>query len=253
MSLSSPPENAAAAPPPSALRRWGPLALLAVGAAAGWWLFGDALSFETLRDNREALAAWRDANYALAAGAYVLAYVLVVAFSLPGALVMTLTGGFLFGLVAGSLLTVTGATIGATAIFLAAKTSFGESLRAKMDASGGTLARIRKGLEENELSYLFLMRLVPAVPFFVANLAPAVFGVGLRNYVLTTFFGIMPGTIVYTWVGAGLGEVFDRGGTPDLGLLFEPHIIGPLVGLCLLAALPIALKAIRGAKSEGAA
>ncbi|MEO1687953.1 MAG: TVP38/TMEM64 family protein [Pseudomonadota bacterium] len=253
--MSTPASSAdpAAPPPASSLRRWAPLALLALGAVAGWWFLGDALSFETLRDNREALADWRDANFALAAGAYVLAYVLVVAFSLPGALIMTLTGGFLFGLVSGALLTVTGATLGATAIFVAAKTSFGESLRARMDASGGTMARIRKGLEENEISYLLLMRLVPAVPFFVANLAPAMFGVGLRNYVLTTFFGIMPGTVVYTWVGAGLGEVFDRGGTPDLGLLFEAHIIGPLAGLCLLAALPIAVKAIRGGKREGAA
>lgn len=236
---------------PSALRRWGPLALLAAGAVAGWWFFGDALSFETLRDNREALGAWRDANYALAAGAYMLAYVLVVAFSLPGALVMTLTGGFLFGLVSGSLFTLIGATIGATAIFLAAKTSLGEGLKAKMDASGGTMARFRKGMEANEISFLLLMRLVPAVPFFIANLAPAFLGVGLRNYVLTTFFGIMPGTVVYTWVGAGLGEVFDQGGTPDLGLLFEPHIIGPLLGLCVLAALPIALKTLRGRGAEG--
>ena len=236
----------------SPLRRWAPLALLALGAGAGWWFFGDALSFETLRDNREALGAWRDANFALAAGAYMLAYVLVVAFSLPGALIMTLTGGFLFGLVWGALFTLIGATIGATAIFLAAKTSLGESLKAKMDASGGTMARFRKGIEANEISFLLLMRLVPAVPFFIANLAPAFLGVGLRNYVLTTFFGIMPGTVVYTWVGAGLGEVFDQGGTPDLGLLFEPHIIGPLLGLCALAALPIIVKAVRGRKSEDA-
>ena len=230
--MSTPASSAdpAAPPPASSLRRWAPLALLALGAVAGWWFLGDALSFETLRDNREALADWRDANFALAAGAYVLAYVLVVAFSLPGALIMTLTGGFLFGLVSGALLTVTGATLGATAIFVAAKR-----------------------LEQNESSYLLLMRRVPAVPFFVAILAPAMFGVGLRNYVLTTFFGIMPGTVVYTWVGAGLGEVFDRGGTPELGLLFEAHIIGPLAGLCLLAALPIAVKAIRGGKREGAA
>jgi uncharacterized membrane protein YdjX (TVP38/TMEM64 family) len=242
----------AAPAPRSALRRWGPLAALALGAAAAWWAFGDALSFETLRDNREALGAWRDQNYVLAAGAYVLVYVLVVAFSLPGALVMTLTGGFLFGLFAGSFLTLIGATLGATAIFLAAKTSLGETLRARMDASGGTIARFRRGVEENEVSFLLLMRLVPAVPFFVANLAPAFLGVGLRNYVLTTFFGIMPGTVVYTWVGAGLGEVFDRGGTPDLGVFFEPHILGPLLGLCALAALPIVIRAVRGRKAGDA-
>ena len=152
----------------SPLRRWAPLALLALGAGAGWWFFGDALSFETLRDNREARGAWRDANFALAAGAYMLAYVLVVAFSLPGALIMTLTGGFLFGLVWGALFTLIGATIGATAIFLAAKTSLGESLKAKMvpktplrrclratrllPCSMGCLSRITSGSRDASLS-----------------------------------------------------------------------------------------------------
>ena len=230
---------------PSLLRRWGPIAVLATGAALGWALFGDQLTFETLRDNREALLAWRDSNFALAAVVYFLVYVVVIAFSLPGGLAMTLTGGFLFGLVAGSLLTLFAATFGATAIFLAAKTSLGEHLQARLAGQGGMTARFQRGLRENELSYLFLMRLVPAVPFFVANLAPAFLGVGLRNYLLTTFFGIMPATVIYTWVGSGLGEVFARGETPDLGVLFEPRILGPLLGLCALAALPIVVRALR--------
>ncbi|MEM8869058.1 MAG: TVP38/TMEM64 family protein [Pseudomonadota bacterium] len=226
------------------LRRFLPLALIGLAATIGF-LNRDLFGFQTLVDNREQLIAWRDGSYLLAAGAYVLAYVLVVAFSLPGALIMTLTGGFLFGLAAGALLTVTGATVGAVAIFLAARTGLGESLQAKMDASSGTLSRIRDGLRENEVSYLLLMRLVPAIPFFVANLAPALMGVKLRNYVLTTFFGIMPGTVVYTWVGAGLSEVFARGETPDLGIFFEWHILGPVLALCALSALPIVLKRIR--------
>jgi uncharacterized membrane protein YdjX (TVP38/TMEM64 family) len=90
-----------------------------------------------------------------------------------------------------------------------------------------------------------LMRLVPVFPFFVANLAPAFLGVGLRNFALTTFFGIIPGGLVYTSIGAGLGEVFARGETPDLGLLFEPAVIGPILGLAALAALPILIKLLR--------
>ncbi|MEO0914721.1 MAG: TVP38/TMEM64 family protein, partial [Pseudomonadota bacterium] len=224
-------------------KKYVPLVLIA-GAATLGFLYRDLFSFETLAENREALIAWRDGSYVLAALVYMLAYVLVVAFSLPGALIMTLTGGFLFGLVAGSLLTVVGATTGAVAIFLAARLGLGDTLAAKMEAGKGTMARIRDGLRENEISYLFLMRLVPAIPFFVANLAPALVGVKLRNYVLTTFFGIMPGTIVYTWVGAGLGEVFARGETPDLGIFFEWHILGPVLGLCALSALPIVIKAV---------
>ncbi|MGM0585341.1 MAG: TVP38/TMEM64 family protein [Pseudomonadota bacterium] len=236
-----------APPPKSGLRRALPLAVVLVGAVLGWWWLGDRLSFETLRENREALLAWRDAAYWQAAGAYVLAYVAVVAFSLPGALAMTLTGGFLFGLVAGALLTLTGATLGAVAIFLAAKTSLGDRLAARLEGRGGFMARMQKGMRRNQVSVLLLMRLVPVVPFFLANLAPAFLGVRLWTYAWTTFFGIMPGTVVYTWVGAGLGEVFERGGTPDLSIIFDPMILGPLLGLCALAALPMVLRRVRGA------
>jgi len=232
--------------PRPAWRRIAPLAVLLIGAVAAWSLFGDALGFDALRDNREALTAWRDERYGLAALAYVAIYIAVVAFSLPGALVMTLTGGFLFGLFPGGLLTLVGATVGATAIFIAAKTGLGDRLAARLEGRGGLMARFRRGIAQNEVSFLLLMRLVPAVPFFLANLAPAFLGVRLRTYVLTTFFGIMPGTLVYTWVGSGLGEVFDRGEAPDLGLLFEPQILGPLLGLCALAALPMIVRAARG-------
>jgi len=228
--------------------RAAPLLIIAGGAALGAFLLRDVISFETLRENREALLAWRDANYLSAALVYLAAYIAVVAFSLPGATVMTLTGGFLFGIVAGAGLTVFAATIGATAIFLAARMGLGDALHAKLTAQGGdgALGRMERGLRENEVSYLMIMRLVPAVPFFVANLAPAFLGVKLRNFVLTTLFGIIPGTVVFTWIGVGLGEVFDRGETPDLGLFFEPQIIGPILGLAALAALPIVIKAVRG-------
>lgn len=234
-----------------AARRAAPLVLLLIGAALGWWLLGDALSFDTLRDRREALTAWRDANYGLAVIAYMAAYVAVVAFSLPGALAMTLTGGFLFGLFPGAPMILVAATVGATAIFVAAKTGLGDRLQARLEARGGVMARFRKGVEANAVSFLLLMRLAPVVPFFLANLAPAFLGVRLWTFAWTTFVGIMPGTLVYTWVGSGLGAVFDRGETPDLGLIFEPHILGPLLGLCLLALAPVALKAWRARRAQG--
>ena len=228
------------------LRRALPLIAIIAAAIIGFVFLRDYLNFETLRDNREALIAWRDSNYLLAALIFMAIYIGVVAFSLPGALIMTLTGGFLFGLFPGVLFIVTAATIGAIAIFLAARMGMGEQLAAKMDASGGKIAQMKKALNENEISVMFLMRLVPAVPFFVANLLPALVGVKMRNFALTTFFGILPGSAVYTWVGAGLGEVFARGETPNLGIFFEPQIIGPILGLCALAALPLIIKAIRG-------
>jgi uncharacterized membrane protein YdjX (TVP38/TMEM64 family) len=229
------------------LRRAWPLILIAAVAVAGVVLFRDDLSFATLRDNREALIAFRDAHYAVTALAYVGLYVAVVAFSLPGGAVMTVAGGFLFGVVAGAALAVVAATAGATLIFLAARFGLGDALHARLQAasSEGTLRRLERGLRENELSVLFLMRLVPAIPFFVANLAPAFLGVKLRNYVVATFFGIMPGTAVYAWVGSGLGEVFARGENPDLGIIFEPAILGPIIALCLLSLLPMLVRRVR--------
>ncbi len=219
-----------------------PLIAIAIVAAVGAFTLRDYLSFEALAENRDRLIAFRDANFALTALGFVAVYVAIVAFSLPGATIATLTGGFLFGVFPGALFNVTAATIGATAIFLAARWGLGDRLAARLDASEGRIARLREGLRENELSVLFLLRLVPAVPFFVANLLPALVSVSLGRFVFTTFFGIVPGAVVYTWVGAGLGEVFARGETPDLGIIFEPQILGPILALCLLAALPILLR-----------
>lgn len=237
--------NSQAKAPSLSIKKLMPLAIILIVAVVGAIFLKDYFSFEALRDNREALVAWRDANYIMAVLAFVAIYIVVVAFSLPGAAVMTLTGGFLFSIFPGALYVIVGATLGAISIFLAAKTGLGDALHAKMhDGKNDSklLNSLEKGLHENEISYLMLMRLVPAIPFFVANLAPAFFGVKLRNFALTTFFGIMPGSIVYTSVGAGLGEVFEAGETPNLGIIFEPHILGPILGLCALAAMPIIIK-----------
>ncbi|RAP39754.1 hypothetical protein BYZ73_18865 [Rhodovulum viride] len=222
-----------------------PLIAIAAVAVVGALTLRDQLGFEALAAHREALIALRDANYAGAALGFMLAYVAIVAFSLPGATVATLAGGFLFGVFPGVLFNVTAATLGAVLIFLAARWGLGDRLAARLDASEGRVAALREGLRENELSVLFLIRLVPAVPFFVANLLPALVGVSAGRFAVTTFFGIMPGALVYTWVGAGLGEVFARGERPDLGIVFEPQVLGPLLGLAALAALPIVLRALR--------
>ncbi|MCA8883214.1 MAG: TVP38/TMEM64 family protein [Rhodobacteraceae bacterium] len=230
----------------SGLTRWLPLAIVVTAAVLGAITLRDVLSFQTLADNRDALLAFRDANYALSVGGFILIYTLIVGFSLPGATIVTLTGGFLFATFPGALFNILGATLGACAIFLAARHGLGDRLAAKMSASGGTVGRIKAGIDSNQWEMLFLIRLIPAVPFFVANLVPALVGVPLGRFALTTFLGIIPGAVVYTSVGAGLGEVFARGETPDLGIIFDPAILLPILGLCLLAALPIAIKAVRG-------
>ena len=232
------------------LLRYLPLVVILCAAVIGAFTLKDYLSFDTLRDNREALLAYRDANLFGLAAAFVAIYVVIVAFSLPGAAVASVTGGFLFGLSLGTTLNVLAATVGATAIFLAARWGLGQTLTAKLEASEGTLQKLKTGLRENEISVLLLLRLVPAVPCFVANLLPALVGVRLWNFLWTTAVGIIPGGIVFTWIGVGLGEVFDRGEDPDLSLLWEPHVIGPILGLCVLAALPIVIKSVRGRKES---
>lgn len=233
-------------PQSSGILRKLPLIIILLVAGIGAFTLKDYLSFQTLADNREALLGFRDDNFLLTALVFIAAYAVLVAFSLPGATVMTLTGGFLFATFPGALFNVTGATIGAIGIFAAARWGLGERLSAKMDTSDGVIKRIKAGIDENQWSMLFLIRLVPAVPFFVANLVPALVGVPLSRYAISTFVGIIPGAVVYTSVGAGLGEVFDRGETPNLGIIFEPAILLPILGLCALAALPIVLKAVRG-------
>lgn len=240
-------DDAPSHPKPGLLRH-APLAAILIVAAIGYFTLGDYLTFETLRDNRDALLAFRDSHYSALAAGFIVVYIIIVAFSLPGAAVSSVTGGFLFGLALGTAFNVIAASIGAMAIFLAARAGLGRSLAAKMDASEGTVKKLKDGLREHEISVLFLLRLVPVVPFFVANLLPALVGVRFFNFLWTTVLGIIPGAIVFTWIGVGLGEVFDRGESPDLSLLWEPQIIAPILGLAALAALPIAIKALRGKK-----
>ncbi len=222
-----------------------PLIAIVLAAAFGAFALRDQLNFAALAENRAVLLAFRDQHYALAVTGFIAAYTVIVACSLPGASVATLTGGFLFGIFPGALYNVLAATIGAVAVFLAARAGLGASIADKITARGGPGARLQAGLRENEWSVLLMMRLVPAVPFFIANLIPAFVGVRLIPFAVTTFLGIIPGGLVFTSVGAGLGEVFARGETPDLGIIFAPHILLPILGLAVLSAIPIILKFLR--------
>lgn len=219
-----------------------PILIIAVAALVGAFTLRDHISFDALARNHEALVAFRDGNLLVASLGFVAAYAVIVAFSLPGATIATLTGGFLFGLFPGVVYNVVGATLGAIAVFLAARAGFGQGVAARIEQKGGAAARLQRGLRENEWSVLLMMRLVPVVPFFLANLIPAFVGTSLLRFGVTTFFGIMPGALVFTSVGAGLGAVFARGEAPDLSILFAPQVLGPILGLAALSALPIVAK-----------
>ena len=231
--------------PKNGIMRYLPMVTIFVIAVIGAFTLRDYLSFEALRDNRDALIAFRDSNYMLTVLLFIAAYITVVTFSLPGATIASITGGFLFATFPGLLFNIVAATTGASLIFLAARWGMGEKLAAKMEASEGAVKKFKDGIDENQWSMLFLIRLLPAVPFFVANLVPAMVGVPLHRFVITTFLGIIPGTVVITSIGAGLGHVFTSGKMPNLGIIFEPMILFPILGLCALAALPMLLKLFR--------
>lgn len=238
-------EHAPQPPTRSPLRHL-PFAVILAAAGIGVFAFRDVLTFDTLARHRAALIAYRDAHYLLASLGFVAAYAGIVAVSVPGATIATLAGGFLFGMFPGAGYNVVAASLGAAAVFLAARAGFGADVAARMAAGGGAAARLQAGLRGNQWSVLLLMRLVPVVPFFLANLIPAFAGIGFWPFVATTALGIIPGALVFTSIGAGLGEVFARGEVPDLGVIFTAPVLGPLLGLAALVALPMILKAIRG-------
>jgi uncharacterized membrane protein YdjX (TVP38/TMEM64 family) len=232
----------------STIRRLVPLAVL-LAAIGAFFAFGlhHYLSFETLRQHREELLVLVDQHPFLAPLAFMAVYAAVIALSVPGGAVLTITGGFLFGIVVGALCVVIAATLGATIVFLIAKTALGDALRAK---AGPRIRRMEEGFRQDALSYLLVLRLIPLFPFWLVNIVPAFLGVPVRTYVLGTAIGIIPGSLVYASVGNGLGAVFDAGQTPDLGIIFQPAILLPIVGLAVLALLPIAYRRFKARKRE---
>ncbi len=225
------------------LRRLAPVLILlaAIGLAFAFGLH-EHLSIEILREHRAFLNGFVAEQAILAALAFIGLYALTTMLWLPVGAVLTITGGFLFGVTYGTLYVVVGATLGATAIFLIARYALGDLFRAK---AGPFVARMEAGFSENALSYMLVLRLIPLFPFFIVNLVPAFLGVSLRIYVLGTFIGIIPGTLVFILAGAGLGSIFDQGGALTLQSVVTPEIVAGLIGLTLLSLLPVAYKRMK--------
>ncbi len=228
------------------IKLW-PIYLIGAGLLAAWQ-FGlfDYLSLETLREQQETLQNFVANNLLLAVLIYISVYALATLFMLPGALWITIAGGFLFGLVGGSIATVIGATLGASLLFFAAKTSIGNALR---ERAGPFMQKMESGFNENPFSYMFALRLLPVVPFPVANIAPALLGAKYREYALTTAVGIIPGVVAYTWIGAGLGATFAAGEDPDLASIAK-NMVPALAALGLVALIPVVYKKITGKNSK---
>jgi uncharacterized membrane protein YdjX (TVP38/TMEM64 family) len=228
----------------SAIARWAPLAIVVLGLALGY-AFGlhDYFSLDTLRRYEGSLTDFVRRNAALAGVAFVALYAAAVALSFPGASFLTIAGGFLFGSIAGTALAWIGATIGATIIFLVARTSLGDFLA---ERAGPRLKRLRSGFQEDGFSYLLFLRLVPAFPFWVVNLAAALFGMRLLTYVCATAIGILPATFVFAYFGQGLRTALASGGSP---LTIELFVGLALLGM--LALVPVMIRKMRGGRGKG--
>lgn len=222
------------------LRRLLPLLVLIV-AITGFFAsgLGHYLSFAALAEHRDWLLGWVDRAGMLAPLAFIGVYTAVAALSVPGGLFLTVAGGFLFGTWLGGFYTIIGATLGASILFLIARSSLGDPLRQR---AGPFLRRVEAGFQENGASYLLVLRLVPLFPFWLVNLVPAFFGVSLRTFVLCSFFGMAPGCFVYASIGAGAGALIEQGQTPDLHIIFQPRLLLPLIALAILSLLPVLYK-----------
>ena len=225
---------------PSALRRWLPLAALAAALALFFALGGERqLSFDALARNRAALEAWVAKTGPGSILVYVLVYFVVTALSLPGAAILTMAGGFLFGVGWGALAALIGATLGASAVFLIARTSLGALIERH---AGGRVKTLEAEFRAHAASYLLVLRLVPLFPFWLVNLVAGSLRMNFTTFVLCSFFGMAPGTLVYASLGGGLGKIIAAGTTPDLHAIFAPRVLLPLIALAALALVPAFLR-----------
>ena len=221
---------------PVSVRRLIPLGMLIVAGVLFMVLGGHRyVTFAALADNRAWLLDLVARAGAPAAIAYIFVYAGLVALSVPGASLLTMTGGFLFGPWLGTACAVTGATTGATIVFLAARAG----LAGLPGRAGPWVRRFEAGFRANGLYYLLVVHLIPLIPFWLVNLVAGALGLRLWVFVLGTFCGIIPLALVYASLGDDLGMLLESGRSPDLAILFRPSVLLPSLGLAALALLPI--------------
>ena len=247
---------ASASPHSPLLRRAAPAAVIGAAMALA---FGFGLNLYLQPDAIIAERGWLTAQVAahgvLAGGLYGLAYVAVTALSIPGAAVLTIVGGLLFGWLAAGAVTLIAATLGATLLFLAARSFLHDRLALR---ASRFMQKFEQGFRDDQAGYLLFLRLVPVFPFWLVNLAPALLGARLSTFVWTTLAGIAPATFAFAWLGASLGGVIDarsadcvsKGINPcpygsELLSLLTPQMQIAFALLGLLALVPVAIKYVR--------
>ncbi len=226
------------------MKKFIPIILIALAFLLAFLLGAKDITFDDFISNRDQILMFRDSNLTFSVMIFMLIYISAVTFSIPGATVLSVTGGFIFGLELGLILNVVSATIGATFLFLAVRLGFG-NLFGKFEKGSVKFSDLIEQLKVNEINLLLLLRLIPVVPFFVANILPALANVSLKNFFWTTFLGIIPGGFVFTLIGANAGNFFDQGEAPDLTVFWSFEFLGPLICLIILVALPMFFRVTR--------
>lgn len=219
------------------LRRVLPFAILLLGLVAFFALgLNRHLSLQTLSRNEAEITAWVAAHRILATLTFIIIHTTVVAFSLPASAVMAAASGFLFGVGQGALMSIVATTIGSIALFFAARTAFYDLFRAR---AGAALARLEDGFQSDGFSYLIFLRVVPVFPAWLTTIVSALLGMKPAVFISGTLIGIIPGSFVFAGIGADFGLLFRNGETPDLGAIFQVRTLLPLLGLGVLALLPV--------------
>lgn len=225
------------------MKKWIPLIIIIILMLIAYFSgVTQYLTFENIKENRHLILSYIDQYPFLTLSLFVLLYIVMTALSLPGGALLSIIGGFLFGVPLSTIYVVVGATIGATIIFLAARSAIGDLLKRK---AGPFLSKMDTGFQKNTASYLLFLRLIPLVPFWLVNIAPAFFNVKTRTYLWTTFVGIIPGAYVFTQAGNGLGAIFDSGKEFSIETVFNIEVKIALVVLALFALIPIFVKRLR--------
>ncbi|MBI2742375.1 MAG: TVP38/TMEM64 family protein [Chlamydiales bacterium] len=230
------------------LKRWLPILIILSGMLIAYF-FGAAklLSFESLKVHHHALKIFLADHPISVPIIYILTYIIFVALSIPGAIFLTLLGGYLFPQPWSTIYVVFSATCGAAAIFLAARTAIGDSLRKK---AGPFLKKMEKNFQKNATSYLLFLRFVPIFPFWLVNIAPALFGVALSTFIWTTLVGITPGSFVFTLAGGGLEKILESEQNFSLNAIFNTEIKIALSLLGVLSLVPILIKRFKKTKNR---
>jgi uncharacterized membrane protein YdjX (TVP38/TMEM64 family) len=199
------------------------------------------LTFENLQTQKDILHSFVEGNFLLAVIIFILIYAVSVAFSIPGATILTLAGGLVFGTIPGAIFVNVGATAGAIGVFIFARYLLGAKLQEKYAEK---LAKFNRELEINGYSYLLTLRFIPLFPFWMINLFAGLTKIPLRTYAWTTALGILPGSLVYTYTGNQLNTI------NSLKDIFSWNILMAFVLLGLLALFPTFLNHLKRRKNK---